>query len=39
MADGTIRPMNARLEFMDSIYGNTYLGLVPFEAYVPERSA
>ena len=39
MADGTIRPMNARLEFMDSIYGNTYLGLVPFEAYVPDHSA
>ena len=39
MADGTIRPMNARLEFMDTIYGNTFLGLVPFEAYVPKRSS
>lgn len=39
MADGSIRPMNARMEFMDSIYGSTYQGLVPFEAYIPDRSA
>lgn len=39
MADGSVRPMNARMEFMDSIYGSTYQGLVPFEAYIPDRSA
>lgn len=39
MADGSVRPMNARMEFMDGIYGNSYHGLVPFEAYIPDRTA
>lgn len=39
MADGSVRPMNARMEFMDSIYSGSYHGLVPFEAYIPDRSA
>lgn len=37
-ADGCLRPVNARLEFMDVIYGDSYRGVVPFEAYIPKRS-
>ena len=39
MADGSVRPMNARLEFMDIIFGSSYHGLVPFEGYIPEQTA
>lgn len=35
-ASGRVRPMNARMEFMDSIYGTSYIGLVPFDACIPE---
>ena len=38
-ANGDIRPMNERLEFMDSIYGSSYMGVVPFTAFIPEQGA
>lgn len=37
-ASGQLRPVNARLEFMDTIYGDSYRGVVPFEAYILKRS-
>ena len=38
-ASGEIRPMNERLEFMDSIFRTGYRGVVPYSEMIPEKGA